>query len=85
MFDNGKKIASEEAEKIFSKGYRGTASKNKEGTGVGLFLARKLARKIGGDLYLLENDEKNQHYDEIQNFNKTNTFYLKLPIEQLHK
>ena len=85
VFDNGKKIASEEAEKIFSKGYRGTASKNKEGTGVGLFLARKLARKIGGDLYLLENDEKNQHYDEIQNFNKTNTFYLKLPIEQLHK
>ncbi len=85
VFDNGKKIASEEAEKIFSKGYRGTASKNKEGTGVGLFLARKLARKIGGDLYLLENDEKNQYYDEIQNFNKTNIFYLKLPIEQLHK
>jgi len=35
--DNGQKIASEEAEKIFRKGYRGNASKNKDGTGVGLF------------------------------------------------
>ena len=85
VFDNGKKISSEEGKKIFRKGYRGIASKNKEGTGVGLFLARKLARNIGGDLYLLENDEDNQFFNEIQNLQKNNIFYLKLPIEKLHK
>ncbi len=84
VFDNGKKISTEEGEKIFRKGYRGIASKNKEGTGVGLFLARKLARKIGGDLYLLENDEDNQFFNKIQNLQKNNIFYLKLPIEKLH-
>ncbi len=84
--DNGKKIASEEAEKIFRKGYRGNASKNKDGTGVGLFLARELARKIGGDLYLSEHEQDNQQFNnEIQKFKYTNIFYLKLPIEQLHK
>ena len=85
VFDNGRKIASEEAVKIFRKGYRGIAAKNKDGTGVGLFLARKLARKIGGDLYLLEDDQKNQFYNKIQNIKLNNIFYLKLPIEQLHK
>ena len=81
VFDNGKKIAKEEVEKIFRKGYRGIASKNKDGTGVGLFLARKLAKKIGGDLYLIENYQDNQ----IQDLKKTNIFHLKLPTEQLHK
>jgi len=85
VFDNGKKISSEEGEKIFRKGYRGIASKNKDGTGVGLFLARKLARKIGGDLYLLENDQDNLLYNEIKNLKNNNIFYLKLPTEQLHK
>jgi len=85
VFDDGKKIASEEVEKIFSKGYRGITSRNKDGTGVGLFLARKLAKKIGGDLYLLENDQVNQFYNEMQILKKTNIFYLKLPIEQLHR
>ena len=86
VFDNGKKISSEEGEKIFRKGYRGIASKNKDGTGVGLFLARKLARKIGGDLYLSENEQDNQQFNsEIQKFKNTNIFCLKLPIEQLHK
>ena len=85
VFDNGKKIESEEVEKIFRKGYRGIASKNKDGTGVGLFLARKLARKIGGDLYLLENDQEDHFYNQISKLEKTNIFYLKLPIEQLHK
>ena len=84
--DSGKKIASDEVEKIFRKGYRGNAAKNKDGTGVGLFLARKLARKIGGDLYLSENDQVNQQFNnEIQKFKNTNIFCLKLPIAQLHK
>ena len=81
VFDNGKKISSEEGEKIFKKGYRGISSKNKDGTGVGLFLARKLARNIGGDLSLLKNYQDNH----IKDIKKNNIFYLKLPIEQLHK
>ena len=56
IFDNGKKITKNENEKIFEKGFRGSASKKKDGTGVGLFLARKLAKQIGGDLRLLENN-----------------------------
>ena len=85
VFDNGKKISSEEGEKIFKKGYRGISSKNKQGTGVGLFLARKLAKNIGGDLSLLENYKDIQFNKEIKNLKNNNIFYLKLPIEQLHK
>ena len=85
VFDNGKKISAEEGEKIFRKGYRGISSKNKDGTGVGLFLAKKLAKKIGGDLYLLENDQDNQFISEDKNIKKTNIFCLKLPIVQLRK
>ena len=85
VFDNGKKISAEEGEKIFRKGYRGISSKNKDGTGIGLFLAKKLAKKIGGDLYLLENSQDNQFISEDKNIKKTNIFYLKLPIEQLRK
>jgi len=54
IFDDGKKITKNENEKIFEKGFRGSASKKKDGTGVGLFLARKLAKQIGGELRLLE-------------------------------
>ena len=45
IFDDGKKITKNENEKIFQKGFRGAAAKKKDGTGVGLFLARKLANK----------------------------------------
>lgn len=85
VFDNGKKISAEEGDKIFKKGYRGISSKNKDGTGVGLFLARKLAKKIGGDLFLIENCQNNQFNNEIKDLKKSNIFYLRLPIEQLHK
>jgi len=54
IFDDGKKITKNENEKIFEKGFRGSAAKKKDGTGVGLFLARKLAKQIGGELRLLE-------------------------------
>tara|TARA_Y100000589_G_scaffold329387_1_gene375743 strand:- start:1916 stop:3061 length:1146 start_codon:yes stop_codon:yes gene_type:complete len=87
VFDNGQKILGNEGEKIFKKGYRGISSKNKNGSGVGLFLAKKLAKKIGGDLFLLENLSVNEiDVDiEFQNFNENNIFYLKLPIEILNK
>jgi len=83
IFDDGKKITKNENEKIFQKGFRGSAAKKKDGTGVGLFLARKLARQIGGELRLLEKYSIDKT-EELKNFKKKNIFYLELPIKQLH-
>ncbi len=83
IFDDGKKIIKNEYEKIFLKGFRGSAAKKKDGTGVGLFLARKLAKQIGGDLRLLDNYSIN-NTEELKNFKKKNIFYLELPIKELH-
>jgi len=83
IFDDGKKISKNENEKIFQKGFRGSASKKKDGTGVGLFLARKLAQQIGGDLNLLEKSLINDVV-ELKDLNKKNIFYLELPIKKLH-
>ena len=84
VFDDGKKITKNEKDKIFQKGFRGVASKKKEGTGVGLFLARKLAKQIGGDLTLLDG-YSNHDVDEINIIKKNNIFYLSLPIAELHE
>ena len=84
IFDDGNKITINENEKIFQKGFRGLASKKKEGTGVGLFLARKLAKQIGGNLNLVENSMKD-NYKELNALKKKNIFYLELPIKQLHE
>jgi len=84
VFDDGKKITKNEKDKIFQKGFRGVASKKKEGTGVGLFLARKLAKQIGGDLTLLDGYSNND-FDEINIVKKKNIFYLALPIAELHE
>ena len=83
IFDDGKKINKNEKEKIFEKGFRGSAAKNKDGTGVGLFLARKLAKQIGGDLRLLENNSIDNNA-KSKNLKKKNIFYLELPIKELH-
>ncbi len=85
IFDNGKKISKLEQGKIFEKGVRGIASKNKKGSGVGLYLARKLARQIGGELYLCDQDGNNKINSFIRELQKTNIFYLELPIEKLNK
>ncbi len=45
-------------------------SKKKEGTGVGLFLAKKLAKQIGGDLKLLNGSSTND-FDKINTLKKT--------------
>ena len=84
IFDDGKKITKNENEKIFQKGFRGIASKKKEGTGVGLFLARKLAKQIGGDLNLVENTFRDND-EELNSLKKKNIFYLELPIKELHE
>ena len=83
IFDNGKKILKNENEKIFQKGFRGSAAKKKDGTGVGLFLARKLAKQIGGELRLLEKNSID-NTEKLKNLKKKNMFYLELPIKELH-
>jgi len=83
IFDDGKKIIKNENAKIFEKGFRGSAAKKKDGTGVGLFLARKLAKQIGGDLRLLENNSID-NTQKLKNLKKKNIFYLELPIKELH-
>ena len=83
IFDDVKKIIKNENEKIFQKGFRGSAAKKKDGTGVGLFLARRLAKQIGGDLRLLENNSTVNH-EKSKNLKKKNIFYLELPIKELH-
>ena len=87
IFDNGKKIPTNESEKIFQKGFRGFASKDKEGTGVGLYLARKLARQINGDLILLnKSNDININIDiNVNNINYANIFFLRIPIKLLQK
>ena len=83
IFDDGKKITKNENEKIFQKGFRGSAAKKKDGTGVGLFLARKLAKQIGGELSLLEKYTIDNN-EVLNDLKKKNIFYLELPIKELH-
>ena len=85
VFDNGHKITSEEREDIFKKGFRGSASKKRQGTGVGLYLARQLAIQIGADLILYEqNCEEDLEY-YFEDTSKANIFYLKFPNEIMHE
>tara|TARA_B100000131_G_scaffold321644_1_gene373038 strand:+ start:1269 stop:2396 length:1128 start_codon:yes stop_codon:yes gene_type:complete len=81
IFDQGQKISNQEREKIFQKGYRGSASHETDGSGVGLFLARKLARQFGGELELIDNSFENK----LISSKESNIFHLKVPIEQLHE
>ena len=87
MFDNGTKIPNDESERIFENGFRGIASKEKEGTGVGLYLARKLARDIKGDLILLENIKDMNIIKEshIKKNHYTNIFFLRIPKKLVRK
>jgi signal transduction histidine kinase len=49
--DDGAGVASEESERIFEPGVRGSAARNTgEGAGLGLALSRRLARSTGGDV-----------------------------------
>ena len=53
IWDQGIPIKEEEREKIFEKGFRGESGSKMSGSGIGLALARDLARQLGGDLQLI--------------------------------
>ena len=48
--DNGKGIDEDEVEFILNKGFRGRNSKNKSGSGFGLYEANEIAKRYGGKL-----------------------------------
>lgn len=52
VWDGGNPIPSDEREKIFARGVRGTSSADLPGSGLGLNLGRKLAEQLGGSLQL---------------------------------
>ncbi len=53
VWDGGVAIADQEREAIFGRGIRGERGQDLPGTGLGLALARDLARSLGGELSLL--------------------------------
>ena len=55
VWDEGIPINLEERERIFEKGFRGESGSKISGSGIGLALARDLARQVGGDLKLVVN------------------------------
>ena len=58
VWDEGTPINEEEREKIFEKGFRGESGSKMSGSGIGLALARDLARQVGGNLRLVVNPSK---------------------------
>ncbi|MFM2080188.1 MAG: hypothetical protein RLZZ124_209 [Cyanobacteriota bacterium] len=53
VWDSGPEIPAGERARIFGRGERGSTGQHLPGTGLGLALARDLARSLGGDLELL--------------------------------
>ena len=54
VWDSGPAIAADERDAIFARGVRGSRGQHCAGTGLGLALARDLARELGGELTLIQ-------------------------------
>ena len=57
--DENLPIPEDERNKIFSRFYRGDNSRNIEGIGIGLYLAREIAVRQGGYMNLKASDKGN--------------------------
>ena len=55
--DDGAGIEGTETESIFDPGTRGAAANDRRGAGLGLALARRLARSAGGEIIARSNDD----------------------------
>lgn len=74
--DNGIGIKAEDLERVFEKGFTGTAGRiNTTSTGLGLYLAKKLARKLSHDISVQAEEEKGTkvtiHFPHPGNFYMT--------------
>ncbi|MDP3955622.1 MAG: ATP-binding protein [bacterium] len=52
VYDDGKGISQKDRQRLFSKFYRGDETDNASGSGLGLYIAQKIAQEHGGDLVL---------------------------------
>jgi signal transduction histidine kinase len=50
VLDDGPGVSAEELETVFDPGTRGSAANGERGAGLGLALARRLARSAGGEV-----------------------------------
>lgn len=62
--DEGPGIADEEKKKLFSKFYRigNEATRKTQGTGLGLYLCRKIARSHNGDILVTNNEPRGSNF-----------------------
>lgn len=56
--DDGQGIEEEEQSKIFKRFYRGSGSDDKEGVGIGLYLARKVITQQSGYIKVISDGQK---------------------------
>lgn len=52
IIDRGLGVATEDGERIFDRFVRGAGAERASGTGLGLYISREFARRMGGDLVL---------------------------------
>lgn len=79
VWDGGEPIAAAERERIFERGVRGSRGEALPGTGLGLALARDLARSLQGDLVLIQ--APRELAPELPQ--QGNAFCLRLPLPAL--
>jgi signal transduction histidine kinase len=79
VWDSGPEIPAAERQRIFERGARGSTGQHLPGTGLGLALARDLARNLGGDLELVVPPQQLSPEDPRLP-GHGNAFRLKLPV-----
>ncbi|MBP5608445.1 MAG: HAMP domain-containing histidine kinase, partial [Lachnospiraceae bacterium] len=50
--NKGNVLSEEETAYVFKSFWRGSNAKGKEGQGIGLYVARKIAERLGGDIFM---------------------------------
>jgi signal transduction histidine kinase len=79
VWDGGGEIPTEERQRIFERGERGSGGSHLPGTGLGLALGRSLARNLGGELELLVPPQALAPGDPVLPAHG-NAFRLRLPL-----